>query len=235
MAGDDWPDDSRERDYEPDARREDQDAWYDRPGEGPPPPPKKGMSTATKVLLIMLCVFGGFCLLCCGGIVYIASQMDFDFNDDPAVAKQRLAEMADIDVPDSFEAEGSLSFDIFFMSMKMVVFNPTEGEGALGISQVNLEIEAGPEAEEDMRRSIRQQGHQRDLRVNQETIEMREFEIRGETVEFEFAQAENDQGEAFRQVTGSFPAKEGTAILILQIDEEHYDEEAIVQMLESIK
>ncbi len=170
-----------------------------------------------------------------GGIIYIGSQMNFEVIEDPVVAAERLTEIADIDVPDSFEAEGSASFDIFFMSMQMVAFQPTNGQGVLIIGQVNLNIEAGPEAEEDMRRSIREQGGQKRLNIDEESVETREFEIRGNTAEFEFAKAENDDGEVYRQVVGSFEGKQGTAILVLQVEEEHYDEEAVVKMLESIK
>lgn len=228
MSGDDWPDDSRDR--------EEPDAWRDQPAGGPPPaPPKQGMSTAAKILIVLLCIGGGFFLLCCGGAIYLYSQMDFEFNEDPAIAAQRLAEITDIELPDNFEAEGSMSFDFFFMSMKMVVYKPTAGDGALLIAQINMDVEGAPDAEEEMRRSIRQQGHQKDLKVVRETVETREFEIRGETVEFEFAQAENEEGEKYRQVVGAFPAKEGTALLMLQVEEDQYNEEAVVNMIESIK
>jgi len=235
MSNDDWPDDSRDRGFDgPEERSESQDSWYDGSMDSGAAPKKKGMSTATKILIAFLCGGALLFLVCCGGLIYLGTQLQFDQSNDPAVAEQRLEDMVEIEVPGSFEPRFSGSLGFFdFVSGTLVVFEAAEGEGALIFIHVNLEIEAGPEAEEEMRRSLRQQGNERQLRV--ESSETREFEIQGETCEFEFAQAKNEDGDAFRQVMGGFPTKEGTGLMVLQVDEERYDEEAVVKMIESIR
>ena len=88
-----------------------------------------------------------------------------------------------------------------------------------------------------MRKQMRSQDFgEKELIVNQDEIETRTFTIRGKEIEFQFAKAEDPEtGTAYRQVSGVFPGKGGTAFLMLQIEEEGYDEDVIVKIIESIK
>ena len=240
MSNDDWPDDSRDQGFpepndsfgQPDEPAETQDGWYDQPVHGPPPK-KRGMSTTAKILIGFFCLSGFLFLLCCGGLIYIFTQFKIETDQDPILAEQRVKEIADIEIPEGFEPEVSGTADFFFISATFAAYEHEEADGALILGEVNLEIEAGPEAEEEIRRAIRQEANERRLKIK--SIETREFEIRGETAEFTFAEAENEDGEAYRQVAGGFLTEDGTGLLILQLDEEHYDEDAVVKMIESIR
>ncbi len=230
---DNWPDDFDDASFDKqDSRREPQDPWSDELY----PPQKSGMSTGMKVLILLLCLGGGCMLLCCGGIVYIWSQIEWT-QGDPVAAARAAAEIASIDVPDQFQPTDSMKMEFPFglMRMKVVSYKSTAGEGGLVLTEMQIANVPLQEQEAQFRQQLREQGiDDRQLVVKES--KSRTFKIRGRQVTFLFAQAKDAQsGAAFRQVSGTFPGKEGTAFLLLQIEEKSYDEEAVVKMIKSIK
>jgi len=237
MSSDDqWSEDER-----PDEFRDKQDFgdqqqnWADDRFGVPERETKPGMSTGMKVLIILLCVGGLFVLVCCGGGIYLASQMDMDVNDDPEATKKVTAEIIDIEIPEVFEPKSSMSMNWIFFEMKLAAYEAKDNKGMLMITEIDMPMAEGDEQQQaEMRKSMQQQNFgERSLTIIRS--ESREFEIRGETVKFQFAEAEDASDTPFRQVTGAFSGKGGAASLMLQIEEEQYDEEAVVKMLESIK
>ena len=101
--------------------------------------------------------------------------------------------------------------------------------------QATLPFDDSKEQEDEMRRQLRRRNFgERELNII--SSESREFEIRGEPVKFLFSEAEDPASDvAYRQITGSFPGKEGVAMLILQVPAEGYEEETFVKMIESIR
>lgn len=198
--------------------------------EQPPnqvPPRKPGMSTTTKVLLILLIVFGGLFLLCCGGGFYWWQQQEM--TEDPERIRELTRQIAEIEIPGNFEPNKAMSVNVFVVEMKMAFYKPAETEGMLVLGEFTGEAIG----QAQLRQSIEQQDTGRELQI--QSTETREFTIRGKTVEFRFAEAEaRETGTAYRQIQGTFPTEDGTGYLLMQIPEEHYDEEAVVQMIESI-
>lgn len=210
------------------------DRWDDerRSDEGAfsgdqPAPPKRGMSTTVKVLLILFGVGGVLALLCCGGAAYFFSQA---VQTDPVAIRATLAEIADMDVPDQFKPTGGMRVNIG-VSMKMAIFQGEGGGGSLIVMEMNA---PGGASEEQMRQQMQQQnaGQNKNLQIGE--TDVREFEIKGQTSTFQFAKATDEQGNNYRQVSGTFPGKGGTALLVLQVPESAFDEEQVVKMIESI-
>jgi hypothetical protein len=200
----------------------------------PEPPPKRGMSTGMKVLIILLCVFGGFALLCCGGGVYMAYKFKNAFSEDPVVVKDVTKKIADIDIPASFHPVGTMNINMFFMKMRFVVYETKAKTGMMML----MEVSAPNASEEDLRRSLNQQGqgqNVRDLQVKK--TETKTFTIRGQKAEFTFSEAVEPKSKAaYRQVKGSFPGRDkGAVMLMLQVPEKEYNEAAVVKMINSIK
>ena len=113
--------------------------------------------------------------------------------------------------------------------------NPNQEQlGFLGLIEIvgmtpdNLEQGQNQQLDDHMQRAGRE-----NLRVTK--TETREMTIRGKKVDVEFAEATDRQDVEMRQVSVTFPSADGTAILILQVPLDRYNEEQIVKMLESIK
>lgn len=198
-------------------------------------PPKKGMNTTVKVLLILSGIAGVGVLVCCGGIFLWFRSIQQGLTEVPAEVAQRTQEIITIEIPDRFKPKAAMKMNMMVMQMSMVVYEPTEGEGALMLFEIDMPDGGDPEAQrQQMQQAMGRQG-QGGHNLSIDSSESRDFEIDGQTVKFLFSKATdtNDQTD-FRQVTGSLPGRNGTVYLTLQIDAEHYDEEATVKMLESI-
>ena len=233
---DNWDDDF-------DNRYSDEDRFNDQfDSRQQPRKPKQGMSSGMKVLIVLLCVGGGMFVLCCGGGIYVVVKVANSEKHTPEEVIAITNDIVDIEIPAGFKPrvpQGGLDLDMIFMQMKVVAYTPTDVDGILKIKEMNVFGANSEDQEPKMRRTMRQpMGNQdfgeKELILNK--TEPRAFTIRGKEVNFKFAEAEDpDTGTAYRQVSGFFPGKEGTVLLMLQIEEEGYDEEAVVKMIESIK
>ncbi len=199
-----------------------------------------GMSKGTKVMLVLAGGAGLLCLVCCGVGAYMFNQfqqkIENAVNDDPEVARQVARDIVDWEIPPQFTPIGSMDVDFFTVKTKLSTFESTKGEGVLLLMEVGSTT--GDEAmnNEQMQQQLEQQMEQQDLGDEDLTIhstEIREFEVNGQMIGFQFSVGENpDTGQTFHQVTGSFPSKGGSAYLILQVSEDGWDEDAVVRMLD---
>jgi hypothetical protein len=203
----------------------------------PQQPQKQGMSTAAKVLLI-LGIVGGICaLLCCGGAFFFfwkaKDALQNAVTMAPEAVRERTAQIVKIDVPPGFEPFQAL--DMVFMRWVLYTKGQNQ-EGVLMLMEFGNQMMGNQQQQrQQMRDALRQQqrgGGMGELQA-QET-ESREYTVKGEKVSFEFVKGTNRQGQAMREVTGSFPTRNGVAMLMLLVPEDDYDEAAVVKMIESI-
>ncbi len=208
-----------------------------RPGQqrARKPAKKKGMSPLLMVILVFVGLGGLGFLLCLGGGFFLYSQSDFEFDDDPEVVISQTAEMMEIEIMEGLEPVSSVHINMLVMSITVVGYEREEGGAFLLLGEVDVAMSAMDD--EEMEREVRGSlaGEDNSLRV--EEVEVRDFEIRGETVEFEFARGEDrETGTPAREVSGVFAGRSGKrAIMMLQMEEEHYDDEAVIAMIESIR
>lgn len=202
------------------------------------PPEKKGMSGGVKILLILLAVAGICLVLCCGVGFYFARQVGQSMSTDATVIEARTREMADIEIPPQFTPTMSMAIKIP-MAPKMLIamYTPAGAEGQLMLMQIDMPMDQGQlnseEQLDQMMRQSGQQGQQRQLEITE--TEARTFTINGQDVTFQFGKGtDRNSGDEWRQVVGAFPGKTGTVILMLQVEESAWDEDAVVQMLESL-
>jgi hypothetical protein len=197
--------------------------------------------SGSKVLWIILAVVGGSMLLCCGGGVFIYQKFknQFKMNIDMTAAgtEAMTKTIADIEILEGFQPQSSLDMAFIVGSMKWVVYQQQAGTGRLMLAEMNIPNADQAQQKKQMEDSMLQQQQQQGFRIlKNQTTETREFTIRGEKVEFVFAEGTDvNTDTAVRQVTGVFPGREGMGYLMLQIDDESYDEQAVVRMIESIK
>lgn len=227
---DDFYDDSFDDEY-------DQDRFRNQ-GGSKKAKKKEGMSTGMKVLIILLCVGGGFGVICCGGMFYIGSKAADMVVQAPEKVIALTKEIVEIEIPEeSFSAKMGMNFDMFGVSMKMVAYESSPSGGALMLMEMDVPNSGSPEQQAtEMRNAMRQQQGVNQKQLNVGETETKTFTIRGEEIEFQFADAEDPNSKAaFKQITGVFSGKGGTALLLIQVPKESYDEERTVKIIESIK
>ncbi|OYW24519.1 MAG: hypothetical protein B7Z55_01940 [Planctomycetales bacterium 12-60-4] len=174
-------------------------------------------------------------LLCCGVGGFMMYRMAPKVVNQPADVAAMAQEISDIDIPETFVGKAGINMNLGFMSMKMCMFEHTEGQGVLQLMEMQVKIGDPKDGEAQLRQQMRQQGNAEIRGLNIEKSETREYEIRGEKASFTFAEGKDiDNGTPYREVKGSFRGKTGVAVLQLQLQEEAWDEEEIEQLVESI-
>ena len=239
---DNWNDDAYDNRYGDEDRFDDRfdDQFDDRfDSRQRPRKTKQGMSSGIKVLIVLLCAGGGMFVLCCGGVIYIASNATNSMAESPEEVIAITQDIVEIEIPEQFVPQDGLDLDMIFMQMKIAAYSSTEADGMLMLMEMKVSGLTPEEQEPEMRKAMRQQmGNQNfgEKELDLKKTETRTFTIRGRDIDFQFAEAEDPEtGVAYRQVSGVFQGKGGTAFLMLQIEEEGYDEDVIVKMIESIK
>lgn len=203
--------------------------------ENPTPPRRKqGMSTGLKIVIGLLIGGGIMCLICCGVFFYMMNNA-FDISQEPADVIATTNEITTITIPeDQFPPAMSMKMNMGVMSMKMAMYGEQHGGGtALMLMEVQAVGAGAAEMQAEMDKSMSNQSFGNDLTV--ESSETKQIMIKGVEESFLFSKANNKQGQAFREITGSFPSKGGTAMIVIQVPDEEYDEEKIIQMLQSIQ
>jgi len=213
-------------------------APYDGPYQGSPAdqPVKQGMGCGMKLFLGCLGMFGLLCLVCCGG-GYWMSKNGMQEDSTPEGVRTTTAEIVDMEVPATFVPEQAVTMNMFgFLKMKIAVYKARKGvEGQLALMQFAM-----PEAMAEQQKEAFQQQNPGQRQNSEKLVELksetRKFKIRGEDSSFQFTELEHkDTKEKWRGVSGTFPSKEGSGLLNLQVQESAYDEKEIIKMIESIR
>lgn len=224
---------------------------YHQPNEpaqpyGAYPPQEKSGSGRIWLFLGLGC--GGLLLLCCGGFAlfgYFAAQtVANSTSDDPAVARERATEIAEVAIPADFEPKFSIDMAIPFQGEKLFTIvaytSPSQDANSpnlIVLGQFGTQFPANTRDEmmDQLHNSIRQELAHEDVEIDQSTSHAREFEINGEPAEFIFEEGKGRQSkQAFRTVMGQFRGKSGMAVLYVRVEADKYDEEALVKIVESI-
>ena len=140
-------------------------------------------------------------------------------------------------VPDSFEPEGGVRMNIMVMQMRIAMYKSTEGDGML----MFMGMESGMVSREDMEKELQKQmsvqkfGNEND-KVTIRNSETRDFEIGGKTVPFQFSEGTRDRdGIPVRQVTATLNGNSSIVLFIMVVADENYDEQVVLDMIESMK
>jgi len=198
----------------------------------------EGMSGTTKVVLIILGAGGVLALVCCGGIIWfgksMADKVQNAMTDDPVRIREITASVIDITVPDVYAPKMAMDFGMMGMQMKMCAYSRDGDAGGVFIMEMAAPASANKaQMKQQFQQSLRQQGQNKEVTI--ESSETRTFTINGEECEFEFIKGKNTQNnQDMRQVMGVIPGKTGAGFLMVFETEENWDEQAIVQMIQSM-
>jgi hypothetical protein len=194
-------------------------------------PPKRGMSTGMKVLLIVGGIFGVLAVVCCGVGYYVYDRIANSVTSDPAKVAAIQEEIVSIRLPPGFTAQGGMDLGLGPMKVKAAIY-VRNGREMLMLMQM-----PGVASDEEMRKQMEEtfekQGQRQDVKVR--SREVRKIQINGQEYPFEFTQGvQGEDQHPVRQVIGVFPGKQGTAMLMYMCPEEDWDEEEVIEMLNSI-
>ncbi len=228
-----WDDDQQGQD--------DENAWDEPADVEPMAVKKKGWSTTTKVIVALAVFGGGFAVICCGGLVYIG--MSFQPKTDPQEITALTKEIVEFDIPADFQPVTGIDAQVFGYGMQLALHeSPKDRSSLLVMTLMARGQQVDGNAEGEMSRVIQQQLQQQHQQWAKQTLRVegsdppRTFEIRGQQVEFSFEKCEDVSTKGkFRRVTGAFKGKNGFTGVMLVINEESYDEEAVIKTIESIK
>ena len=213
----------------------------------------EGMSTSTKVILAVLGVGGVLALVCCGGLAWWGNMLVQDLKqgfeesfaemevldemyiDDPVQIAELTASICDIRIPPRYEPNAGEDLTTIDLLRKQVSYDSSDGFGRLMIREMlRDEITTLDESAQILADELSEKGW--DFTLVSATSSRRTFTISGEECVFDFQSGKDTgPGNEIRQVTGFFPSESGLAYLIVYDRVEHWDEAAIVAMIESIK
>lgn len=216
------------------------DGFEDNRGFDDAPPAKKGMSTGVKILIGLLAGGGVFALICCGGLFYLGQKVIDSAVETPEEVRQVSESIVHMEVPERFTPKLGIKFELFGVGMAMARYIDEDSKSVITLMQTSQPGGDAPEHEmERIEESLDQQGlgdQFRKAEIENAEVEPRNLTIRGKEVEFKFVKGQNaETGEELRQIMGTFPGNGGAAILLIQIPAESYNEDEIVQMIESIE
>ncbi|NQT16326.1 MAG: hypothetical protein HQ582_26450 [Planctomycetes bacterium] len=221
-------------------------AQWDQPYGSPSgiePPPKKGLSCGCMVLIACGIVGVLAVLVCCGGFMFAGYYFNDAVSDDPAVVAEVAKGLAELDVPEGLEPAFSLNFTHPFTGepvMVGAVYVDEAAESMLVLGSFGEALDVSGQDQEEfwrqMENSLQQQGVQQELNVNEWERSDKEIVVRGQPTTFHFATGEDEEQETqYIKVTGAFEGENGQVMLRFVGDAEKYDEETIVEMLESVR
>lgn len=206
---------------------------------GQPAPAKSG----SRLWLYLGLGCGSVVLLCCGGGLIgtiLIGKSAVRQTKVAAEVEQKLAEVADIKVPEGFQPDTAITVAVPFTGqtlMTMISYTPPDKQGMVFLTGVGS-IAADANRDE-MRRSVEQQLNQQGMHAKNLKIEESrdvKLEIRGQPANFRIHKAHDPQSKQdYVQFDGVFEGKQGPAVLIGQVKAESFTEDDAENLLRSIK
>ncbi|TWT58705.1 hypothetical protein KOR42_20910 [Thalassoglobus neptunius] len=197
-----------------------------------------GKSTSAHPVLILIAGFASailllFCCVCGGAAWWFQPEV----NEDPERAGELLAEIVAIDIPDTYLPQGTIEWNVaYLMSIRGSYFERFAGDGLLTV----VEVDSRFRSEEDVRQHIRDTllrkgGGGTPLVINDSESRIVEVAIGEELVPFKFEIGRDPPtGRVFHIVEGVFQGKQGEVLLSMRVNEDNWNEQSVIDMLNTI-
>lgn len=180
-------------------------------------------------------------VVCCGAVGVLtwrfgAAARNIVANmatSDPDEIRKQTAEMVDISIPDTYRPMQGMNMVVVRMVMYQTDASPDGSLMLMEMAMQQMGVDV-PQQQQELRKSIEQQPANQNFQSSKS--ETREIEIRGEPIPFEFNEGTNaGQDQKIHMIRGVFRGKRGAVLLQLMIPDDDYDEDAVLEMLQSIK
>ena len=174
------------------------------------------MNVLSKILLILIILAG-----------LSACALSDSINTDAEQVSSTATEIADIDLPDGYNAD----FSARLMGYTIASFNP--GDGHSHIYLIQADNEADSEKLEEMLNQLAPGAYDPQTRMT--VIETRSVTIRGEEEMLAISEGITSEGETYRQVAAAFQGRGGPALLVISAPAENWDQASVDALLASIQ
>ena len=176
----------------------------------------------------------GACVLCGGAIWWFRPQIEHD----AARTEQMLKEIVQIQIPDTaYQPAGTIEWNVAFtMNVRGVYYERFIGDGLLMIVEVSSPFREDQDVQRHIRDTLLEKGSGgTPLLVDDAETKRMLFPVGGDDIPFTFEIGRDPpSGRVFRMVEGVFAGKSGEVLLALRVDEDHWDEQSVVAMLQSL-
>jgi len=199
------------------------------------------------MVLIALGIAGALAVpVCCGGFMWAGYYFNDAVSEDPTVVAELTEEIAQLDIPDDLEPAFCMNATVPFTGEPLgvwVVYVDETTDSMLVLTSLGDVLEPSAQDQEDfwkrMEDSLQQQGVEQKRNVSEwdrMEKEIKEIVVRGQPATFHFARGgEEGLQEQHIDVYGFFEGENGQVLFRFNGDAEKYDEETIVEMLESVR
>lgn len=199
-----------------------------------PPELRRRRSRVPRWLLVLGAIVAGGVLTCGAGWVVIALLFSPSQTVIPAEVEAIARRVAPLRVPPQFQPAWGWEADHSVAWIQIARFDQSAGRGLLLIGELHVRPVTNPQEVDQLRNLLENSAPELRLIASKQKQE-RKVIIRGRESKFEIIDGEDRASTTkLRQVTGSFPGHEATAILILQAEEGYLPDEAIEDLLKSL-
>ena len=187
-----------------------------------------------KFFLILLAAIGGLTILCCCGIGISLYSITPELEENPALVKQNLAKMLEIDLPEGYEAKKSFRMNLFSLISMEGVYIENPDSGLILLMEFSGSLAENKELQDSFKKEL--DGSSSSDELNIEEKKTREITIDGKAIPFVFIKGtEKETNRAVRQVQAILPGEKGPILFVMNVGEDAWDEEQVLKMLESIR
>ncbi len=215
------------------------DEWPENPNDNSPQQADQWRENSGRGCLKFVLILGtlGFLtiIVCCGGFAWLV----WGFLPRAATTPSEVAEVGQkimkFELPPDFIGESAATVDNPLLATRFATFRHKDGKGTLRLGALWVKLADFTKQRVDFRVDAEKHfddEHKLDVK---RTID-RDFTIRGKKVAFKFSEAEElGTGKKFRVVTGEFESPASLTILELILEDDAYDEAAVIKIIESIQ
>ncbi len=214
----------------------DRDSWNDPQPEAPLPAPKKKMSGCMLAALIGGGLFLVGMVACCGGGAWVVSLMVPTISKEPADVAAVGRQILNTEMLEDFSPDNAMTIDNMLFTMRIAEFRHKEGKGEMMIGSIKIKM-GDPKQMGAQSQGIRQGFEAK----GRETLDMKktethEIKINGQKVIVSIGEAtERSTGKIVHTADAEFNQPVGQTFVILRMDDEIWDQDAVLKMLEEIK
>ena len=199
-----------------------------------PPEQRRRRLRLPRWLIVLGAIATGGLLTCGAGWVVIALLFSPSQTKVPAEIEAIAQRVAPLRVPPQFRPAWGWEADHSVAWIQIARFDQSAGRGLLLIGELHVRPVTNPQEVDQLRNLLENSSPELRLISPKQTQE-RKLTIRGREAKFEIIDGEDRASTTrLRQVTGSFPGHEATALLILQAEAGYLSDEAIDDLLKSL-
>lgn len=193
-------------------------------------------SNKNRNIWIAVGVVAGLCLVACIVAFFVVGQLGKQVSDaikmDPADVQAVSDKIAQYDMPPGYKAQMSMSIMMYDMVM-IAPSQPSSSTMMIMLMQFNNSAGLSREQmEESMRQAYQQQGGVGGVQMT--VIETHEETIRGEQVQVTISEG-TSEGITMRQWMTVFRGNGGPTVLMIQGSASEWDEDLILNFVQSIR